>query len=141
MLLLNCAHAHNSLPRCRGARRLHVVLCPNPAPQHPALALKPAKTAAPNAIAGTPTIIFFNGMIYTGEGFAEDKPQIVEAMAIGGGKVLAVGTTEEITRLAGPKTRPPRSRLRAVPAPSSFPDSTTRTRTSAARAAPSSMST
>jgi predicted amidohydrolase YtcJ len=26
-------------------------------------------------------------------------------MAIGGGKVLAVGTTEEITRLAGPKTR------------------------------------
>ena len=36
---------------------------------------------------------------------AEDKPQVVQAMAVGGGKVLAVGTTEEITRLAGPKTR------------------------------------
>jgi len=52
-----------------------------------------------------PEVIFFDGVIYTGVGMAEDKPQTVEAMAIGGGKVLAVGTTEEITRLAGPKTR------------------------------------
>jgi hypothetical protein len=52
-----------------------------------------------------PDVIFFDGVIYTGVGLAEDKPQTVEAMAIGGGKVLAVGTTEEITRLAGPKTR------------------------------------
>jgi len=51
-----------------------------------------------------PEIIFFNGVIYTGEGLAEDKPQTVEAMAIGGGKVIAVGTTDEITRLAGPDT-------------------------------------
>jgi predicted amidohydrolase YtcJ len=54
--------------------------------------------------AATPDIIFFNGVIYTGVGFAEDKPQTVEAMAIGGGKVLAIGKTEEITRLAGPHT-------------------------------------
>jgi len=52
-----------------------------------------------------PEVIYFNGVIYTGEGLAEDKPQVVQAMAVGGGKVLAVGTTEEITRLAGPKTR------------------------------------
>jgi predicted amidohydrolase YtcJ len=52
-----------------------------------------------------PDVIFFDAVIYTGIGFAEDNPQVVEAMAIGGGKVLAVGTTEEITRLAGPKTR------------------------------------
>jgi predicted amidohydrolase YtcJ len=52
-----------------------------------------------------PEVIFFDGVIYTGVGMAEDKPQTVEAMAIGGGKVLAVGTTEEITRLAGPRTR------------------------------------
>src|ERR1700691_6001441 len=52
-----------------------------------------------------PDVIFFDGVIYTGVGLAEDKPQTVEAMAIAGGKVLAVGTTEEITRLAGPKTR------------------------------------
>jgi hypothetical protein len=52
-----------------------------------------------------PEIVFFNGVIYTGAGLAEDKPQTVEAMAIGGGKVLAVGTTAEMTRLAGPNTR------------------------------------
>src|SRR5580658_2263421 len=52
-----------------------------------------------------PDVIFFDGVIYTGVGMAEDKPQVVEAMAIGGGKVLAVGTTKEIARLAGPKTR------------------------------------
>ncbi|MGD0521431.1 MAG: amidohydrolase [Terracidiphilus sp.] len=51
-----------------------------------------------------PEIIFLNGIIYTGVGLAEDKPEIVQAMAIGGGKVLAVGTNGEITRLAGPRT-------------------------------------
>ena len=59
----------------------------------------PIKTTA------IPEIIFFNGVIYTGVGLAEDKPETVQAMAIGGGKVIAVGTTEEITRLAGPDTR------------------------------------
>src|SRR5271165_3644220 len=63
---------------------------------HPKAAAKP--------LSALPEIIFFDGVIYTGEGFAEDKPRTVEAMAIGGGKVLAVGTTAEVTRLAGPKT-------------------------------------
>jgi predicted amidohydrolase YtcJ len=63
-----------------------------------------AKQAAAAPLAIPPDIIYFNAVIYTGEGFAEDKPQVVQAMAIGGGKVLAIGTTEEITRLAGPKT-------------------------------------
>jgi hypothetical protein len=49
-------------------------------------------------------MIFFNGVIYTGEGLGTDKPQTVEAMAIGDGKVLAVGTNKDIKRLAGPKT-------------------------------------
>jgi hypothetical protein len=57
------------------------------------------------AVSAPPEIVFFNGVIYTGVGLAEDKPQTVQAMAIGGGKVLAVGSTDEITRLAGPKTR------------------------------------
>ena len=52
-----------------------------------------------------PDIIFINGIIYTGEGFAEDRPQVVQAMAIGGGRVLAVGTNDEVSRLAGPNTR------------------------------------
>ena len=51
-----------------------------------------------------PETIFFNGVIYTGVGFDEDKPQTVQAMAIGNGKVLAVGSDDEVMRLAGPKT-------------------------------------
>lgn len=67
------------------------------------IAPKPAK---PTPVLSTvPEIILFDGVIFTGEGMAENKPRTVQAMAIGGGKVLAVGTTEEITRLAGPKTR------------------------------------
>ncbi len=62
-----------------------------------------AKTA-PLKLDAVPEIVFFDGVIYTGVGFAEDKPQTVQAMAIGGGKVLAIGANEEITRLAGPKT-------------------------------------
>jgi len=64
----------------------------------------PAKKPKPAALSGVPDIVFFNGVIYTGEGFAEDRPETVQAMAIGGGKILAVGTTEEMTRLAGPNT-------------------------------------
>jgi predicted amidohydrolase YtcJ len=52
-----------------------------------------------------PELIYFNGIIYTGNGFAEDKAETVQAIAVGGGKILAVGSTKEITRLAGPKTR------------------------------------
>ncbi len=62
------------------------------------------RTLAPESRNTVPEIIFFNGIIYTGAGFAEDKPEVVQAMAIGGGKVLAVGTCNEITHLAGPKT-------------------------------------
>jgi len=62
-------------------------------------------TAAPAPLDTVADTIFFNGIIYTGNGLQEDKPETVQAMAIGGGKVLAVGTTEEVTRLAGPKTR------------------------------------
>lgn len=51
-----------------------------------------------------PELIFFNGIIYTGEGLAEDRPQAVEAMAIRGGKVMAIGKNDEITRLAGAGT-------------------------------------
>lgn len=51
-----------------------------------------------------PDTIFFNAVIYTGEGLSVDKPHTVEAMAISRGKVLAVGANDEIRRLAGPAT-------------------------------------
>jgi len=60
--------------------------------------------AAPTSHAA-PDDLFFNGVIYTGEGFADDQPRVVEAMAIAGGKIIAVGSTAEISRFAGPKTR------------------------------------
>jgi len=65
----------------------------------------PRPKPAPAPLSTVPEIVFFNGVIYTGVGFESDKPETVQAMAIGGGKVLAVGTTEEITRLAGPNTK------------------------------------
>ncbi len=71
----------------------------------------PCLFAASSSIAQTsgspqapPEIIFLHGVIYTGTGFAEDQPQTVEAMAIGGGKVIAIGTDSEVQKLAGPNT-------------------------------------
>jgi predicted amidohydrolase YtcJ len=60
--------------------------------------------AANNDAAKPPELIFFNGVIYTGAGLAEDRPETVEAIAFGGGKVIAVGSNEEIKRIAGQKT-------------------------------------
>lgn len=63
--------------------------------------------AHPHAIAhqqaGQPDTIFI-GTIYTGVGFDTDRPQTVEAVAIRDGKVFAVGSTAQVTRLAGSKT-------------------------------------
>ena len=52
-----------------------------------------------------PDLIFVNGVIYTGQGLAGDKPQTVEAMAVGNGKIVAIGSNQEVLRLKGPKTR------------------------------------
>ena len=60
---------------------------------------------APPAVQVPAEVIFFNGVIYTGVGLAEGKPETVQAMAIGGGKVLAVGATDEVTRLGTAKTK------------------------------------
>jgi hypothetical protein len=70
------------------------------ASQHPSRA-EPAQRSDHRT---APDSIFFNGTIYTGVGFSEDKPQIVAAIAVGGGKILAIGTNNEITRLSGPNT-------------------------------------
>jgi len=80
-----------------------------------AVSFSPAQIAAPKHVpahkakAAPPTVvpeaIYFNGVIYTGVGLAEDKPETVQAMAVAGGKILAVGSNDDITRLAGPDTR------------------------------------
>jgi len=68
--------------------------------EHPFPPLKPAAQWDK-----PPDIIFYNGVIYTGEGLAQDKPQTAEAMAIGGGKVLYLGRNEDVKRHAGPMTQ------------------------------------
>jgi predicted amidohydrolase YtcJ len=73
--------------------------------QVPAAKHAPAGHAKNSVPSAAPETIFFNGVIYTGLGFAEDKPQTVQAMAVGGGNVIAVGSNEEVTRLAGPHTK------------------------------------
>ena len=69
----------------------------SPAPSPQAKHRMPTRTG--------PDLILFDGVIYTGVGFADDKPEVVQAIAIGGGKVLAAGKTGEVLRLAGPNTR------------------------------------
>ena len=51
-----------------------------------------------------PELILYNGRILTGAGLAEGHPQFVSAMAIGGGKVIAIGSDAQIRRLATPQT-------------------------------------
>jgi predicted amidohydrolase YtcJ len=50
-------------------------------------------------------LIIFHGTILTGNCLKEAKPQIVSAIAIGGGEVLAVGSDAEIKPMATPKTK------------------------------------
>jgi predicted amidohydrolase YtcJ len=64
-----------------------------------------AQATRQKSAATMPEVIFFNGMIYTGEGLSHDKPRTVQAMAIGGGKVLAVGGNDAIKHMAGSTTR------------------------------------
>ena len=74
-------------------------------PRHRTQATHKTAPAPKQAITGVPDLIYFDGIIYTGNGFADDKPETVEAIAVKNGKIEAVGTTEEITRLAGPNTK------------------------------------
>jgi len=59
----------------------------------------------PLALAQSPDTILYHGTILTGAGLNEAKPQIVSAIAIGGGKVIAVGSDSEIRRLGGQQTK------------------------------------
>ena len=58
------------------------------------------QTGAAAKPVGKADVVLFHGVILTGEGLAEGKPRIVQAIAIQDGKVLATGTDAEVKRLA-----------------------------------------
>ena len=65
--------------------------------------------SAQSTPANTPDWILYHGVILTGEGLMPDKseakPQIVSAIAIANGNILAAGSDTEIKRLAGSQTK------------------------------------
>ena len=61
----------------------------------------PAFAQGSGAASAAPDIILSNGKIVT----VDDRFTIAQAVAITGDRVVAVGTTEELARLAGPSTR------------------------------------
>ena len=65
-----------------------------------AVAQQPEPVAAPRA-----DLILRHAVILTGEGLAEGKSRIASAIAIGGGKVMAVGTDAEVARFRDAHTK------------------------------------
>jgi predicted amidohydrolase YtcJ len=78
-----------------------VVVGQNP---QPTFHRSPGNLRSLHKLPAIPEVIFVHGVIYTGEGLERDAPVTVEAMAVGGGRVIAVGSSEEMEKLAGPKT-------------------------------------
>ncbi|WP_164155314.1 amidohydrolase [Sandarakinorhabdus rubra] len=65
------------------------------------LAAMAAVLLAGTAAAAPPDTLLLHGRIHT----ADDKGSVVQALAISGGKVVALGSDAEIAKLAGPSTR------------------------------------
>lgn len=65
----------------------------------------PPRPKAPLQQGATPDLIFYNGVIYTGNGLNEGTPETVSAMAIREGAVVTTGSDDEVRRLAGSRTR------------------------------------
>jgi predicted amidohydrolase YtcJ len=64
-------------------------------------AQQPAPRPSPEASAGQADLVLSNGKIIT----VDDRFTIAQAVAVRGDRIVAVGTNQEITRLAGPNTR------------------------------------
>ena len=64
-----------------------------------AIAQQPADLP-PEVVAYADTV-FYNGKVYT----ADEQSTVAEAVAVRDGKFLAIGTSERILRMAGPRTR------------------------------------
>ncbi len=63
------------------------------------------RAAAQGLTNGTADTILINGQILTVDNELPEKMTVAQAVAIQGNKIMAVGTTEEIRKLAGPGTR------------------------------------
>ena len=51
-------------------------------------------------VVSCPDLILFNGIILTGDGLQQEKPQVVSAMGIGNGSIVAVGADSVVEKLA-----------------------------------------
>lgn len=60
-----------------------------------------AQQTPPPELLAYPTLILYNGKVLT----VDDRFTIVEAVAVRDGRILTVGTTADVKRLAGPETR------------------------------------
>jgi hypothetical protein len=69
----------------------------------PTSAPVPAVAQLPAAVVAYPQLILFNGKVLTMDR-DDDSATVAEALAIRDGKILAVGTTADIPKLAGPQT-------------------------------------
>ena len=73
-------------------------------------AQQPASAQGSGAAGPAPDVVLFGGKIIT----VDDRFSIAQAVAVRGDRVMAVGTNQDITRLAGPSTRRIDLRGRAV---------------------------
>jgi predicted amidohydrolase YtcJ len=67
----------------------------------PGAAAQPAAAPPPPELLAYPTLILYNGKVLT----VDARFTVAEAVAIRDGRILSVGTSAEVRRLAGPDTR------------------------------------
>jgi len=66
-----------------------------------------SRSMEPEDLVMYPEYVFYNGKIVTVDNsdFTRNLGTIAQALAVRGGKVLAVGSTDEIRALVGPQTK------------------------------------
>jgi imidazolonepropionase-like amidohydrolase len=66
-----------------------------------------ATITVPREVAVFPSLVFFNGKIYTMDdtSVSTNPGTIVSALAVREGRIMALGTDQQILRLAGPDTQ------------------------------------